>query len=289
MSTTPDLDEHHLSIALSEIADEAGAPDEFRRRLMSDLQGRQRSPVVRHLRPILAVAACVLVIVAATFALALHGGHRPATHPAHPTPDNPYVVATFTGAGNAVRNVPADTAPAGRQTTIRISCHGPAGVQLRVNTYRVNSCDRPGVTALGDGHRKTPAQLRIVTAPSVSWRITVVFDIYYRSDGIVEHPADPLLNVRNPLARQQGTGTGIVHLTGTGIESRPPGGVRVIIACTGQGLTLSSPDKRFDGQYTRTCEPDTTFAFDIAHVAIPSTFTVNAAHATSWRLVVIGA
>jgi hypothetical protein len=279
------ITEHDLTSSLNRIAAEDAQPHEFRQRLDRAIS-RPRPSALRRFGPALAAAACVVVIAAVALVLGVAPSHRhPATHPAtHPVHRaGRYVVASFHGTGNGTREVPAATAPADRLSAIVVTCDGPGGLQ--VNTYDVTTCHGDGSVALGTGTRATPRRLRIVTAPTVAWHISVRFDIDYRTNGLVEHPADPLLTRTDTLAHGTGTGTGTVHI---GPVTTRTSNIRVLLACTGSGVRLSSRDQRFDGQYTHTCEPDTSYAFDLSRVVLPDDFTVTASATTTWRLVVLG-
>lgn len=263
------------------------------------------APVRRGIGALLVIAAATLVLVvsdrqASSGTTAL----RPADHspvasvsssPTSPAaPGLPSATANLSGATVLSQHVGAgsQTVSGGRpgtkrngQLAISAVCSGPGGASI--GSVSVPKCDGTSVVV-----PVTPAQLEslVVRAdPTTTWRFVIVEEPTSDTNGAPRYPADPALRTAPPtarLAQSAGTGSASVDLVSGTTTSRVEH-VRLLLTCTGAGVSFSSTDHSFDGRYTRTCRAGWSYEFDVASALVPDTLTVTAAPDTSWEMAVI--
>lgn len=173
----------------------------------------------------------------------------------------------------------------GRALAIEVMCSGPGPAS--VGPVVVEHCEGAEV-----GENVTAEQvtsLAVRAGPSTTWRFVVLDEPVRRTNGLTRYPVDPALASGSPGSRvgqADGVGPGVVVLVSGSTTSRVEN-LRVILACTGDGVTLSSTHHAFDGLYTRSCDAGYSYEFDVASAIVPETVTVDASSATMWRLAVI--
>jgi hypothetical protein len=196
------------------------------------------------------------------------------------------VVGEYSGIGPSTVHPPAHELAAGHELAIRAVCQG--GGFADVGPVHVPTCTNTPVGAVFA--EADAGALEITAAEGTRWRIAVIDQPKQETNGALQYPAASVLGVPNPpdlLGARSGTGSANVSLA-RAVDGLPAAAVRVFLRCRGTGVTLSSSDGRFDGNYTRTCFPGWSYEFDIARTSLPGTVHVAAAPRTTWRLVVVG-
>lgn len=235
---------------------------------------------------VVVLAAAILIGVLATHQLSTQHGSRTgrAAAPVPGTLPGTIVLGTWRGSGDDVVTPPVHQVDPGRELALSVRCSGsgPVTVGPVVNT----DCSGPVTASVDSG---TALRLQVSAPSGTSWRFDLVDQPQSGTDGaLVELPNRALTTPPDrALGSHAGTGSADVPLARPGASGPGIVDLRIVVTCTGNGLTISTADGSVDNQYTRTCFPDWSYEFDATSVRVPTTLHVTADPHTSWHLVVV--
>lgn len=241
---------------------------------------------------VVVLAVAVIIGVLATHKPSTH--HAPATHQAAPrVPRTESVghslpgtigLGTWHGSGNDVISPPAQQVDPGRELALTVLCNGPGPVTVGpvVNT----DCSGSVTGAVDSG---TALRLQVTAPDATSWQFDLVDQPQSGTDGALVELPNPALKASSTqaLGMHQGSGSADVSLSRPGAPGQALVDVRIVVTCSGDGLTISSTDGSVANQYTRTCFSGWSYEFDATSVRLPTTLHVTADRQTSWHLVAV--